>query len=131
MSSLPALGASKEYVISAGFSSGAETSAHLMLAYPEVFGCVGVLDGGFPLTLQRTQRTSGEDYVTDNTDDEDYAALKGEIEQMVSDGQLGDQSKLKQLNRAMYIFAGDQDDVVLPWATREIKRYFEELGGNV
>jgi hypothetical protein len=31
----------------------------------------------------------------------------------------------------MYIFAGEQDEVVRPWATREIKRYFEELGGNV
>ena len=26
----------------------------------------------FPLTLQRTQKESGEDYMSDNTDEEDY-----------------------------------------------------------
>lgn len=83
MSILPHLGASNQYVITAGYSSGAETSANLMLAYPEVFGCAGIICGGMPLTLQRTQRESGTDYVTSNSDEEDYKILNGEIQSMV------------------------------------------------
>jgi predicted esterase len=52
---LPDFGASLNNVITAGHSSGAETSAHLLIAFPEIFGCAGVLNGAMPLTLQWTQ----------------------------------------------------------------------------
>ena len=83
---LPAFGATWNNVITAGYSSGAETSAHLLLAFPELFDCAGVIDGAFPLTLQRTQKESGEDYMSDNTDEEDYEILKGQISEMEAAG---------------------------------------------
>jgi len=69
-------------VITAGYSSGAETSAHLLLAFPEIFDCAGVIDGAMPLTLQYTQSESGEDYVSYKTDEEDYQILVDTISQM-------------------------------------------------
>lgn len=72
---LPAFGATWNNVITAGYSSGAETSAHLLLAFPEIFDCAGVIDGAFPLTLQRTQEENGEDYVSYDTDEENYETL--------------------------------------------------------
>jgi len=61
-----------------------------MLAFPEIFGCAAVLAGGFPLTLQRTQRDSGKDYHTENSDEEDYKILNDKIQKLVDDGLLGD-----------------------------------------
>jgi len=85
----------------------------------------------FPLTLQRTQRENEEDYLTYNSDREDYNILVGEINEMVHLGLLGDQTQLKKLNRAAYIFTGEEDEVVPPWASKEIKRYFENKGVKV
>jgi predicted esterase len=114
---LPAFGASSFNVISAGHSSGAETSAHLLIAFPEIFDCVGVLNGAEPLTLQWTQDENGEDYLSYDSEEDDYEYLKGQISEMEGEGQLGDQSLLGSETRAAYVFVGEQDDVVPPWAS--------------
>jgi len=125
---------SKEHIITAGHSSGAETSSHLMLAFPEIFGCAGVLNGGFPLTLQRTQRDSKKDppdYDTPNSDEVDYKILNETIQKLVDEGLLGDQTLLKELNRAAYLFMGGNDNTVFNWATKEINKYYEDNGVKV
>ena len=50
---LPFLGASLSYLIAAGYSSGAFMSANLLMAYPEKFKGVGLLNGGLPSQLPR------------------------------------------------------------------------------
>jgi hypothetical protein len=40
-----------------------------------------------------------------------------QIDKMEVDGDLGDQSLLSSKNRAAYVFVGEQDDVVPPWAS--------------
>jgi len=49
----------------------------------------------------------------------------------VDEGLLGDQTLLKKLNRAAYLFAGENDNTVFNWATKEIKHYYEDNGVKV
>lgn len=44
---------------------------------------------------------------------------------------MGDQRLLSSENRAAYIFAGEQDEVVLPWANRQMRQYYESVGVKV
>jgi len=118
-------------VITAGYSSGAETSAHLLIAFPEIFDCAGVIDGAMPLTLQWTQEENGEDYVSYDTEEDDYDYLMEQIDEMESEGDLGDQSLLNSETRAAYVFAGEQDETVLPWANAQMRQYYEEAGVQV
>ena len=54
MATLPALGASSDLIITSGFSAGSFMSAQLMTAWPEVFRCGGLLNGG--LTYSQVAR---------------------------------------------------------------------------
>ena len=50
MATLPALGASSNFVIASGYSAGSYTSAQLITAWPETFRCGGLLNGGMTNT---------------------------------------------------------------------------------
>lgn len=56
--SLPAIGASPQNVIAAGYSSGSYMSAQLMIAFPELFACAGMFNGG--LTVQNFDRDADQ-----------------------------------------------------------------------
>ena len=48
MTSLMPLGASPDNVIVAGFSSGSFMTSQLLVAFPDIFKCAGMLNGGLP-----------------------------------------------------------------------------------
>jgi poly(3-hydroxybutyrate) depolymerase len=43
---LPSLGASTQNTLVAGYSSGCFLSSQLIIAYPELFKCAGLMNGG-------------------------------------------------------------------------------------
>ena len=58
MATLPSLGSSADFVIVSGYSAGSFTSAQLLTAWPEVFRCGGLLNGG----MTNTQMARKEEY---------------------------------------------------------------------
>ena len=52
---LPSLGANKENIVVAGISAGGFETAQLMMAYPDIFQCGGILNGGLPSSGARQE----------------------------------------------------------------------------
>ena len=89
LATLPALGASSDFVIVSGYSAGSYTSAQLLTAWPEVFRCGGLLNGG----MTNTQMARKDPYSNANSAEDyeaNYQQTVAYIDGYVSQGRLPD-----------------------------------------
>lgn len=128
MATLPALGASSDFIIASGYSAGSYTSAQLITAWPEVFRCGGLLNGGMTNTqmARKAEYSAASDAAAYEAN---YQQTVAYIDGYVTAGNLPNQAALA--NNAIYIYGGDQDPIVFPVTTAEQNRYFESKGAKV
>jgi hypothetical protein len=138
--SLPAIGASPNNVIVAGYSSGSYMASQLMIAFPELIACAGMFNGG--LTVQNFDRDEDSyrqigiypDYtiqagpLRDAIDNTNYQKTREMIFGMEERGVIGDQQLLGS-NHAAYVFEGGQDGNVPYYGPLEQRRYFSDMMG--